>query len=42
MSHELHDSFEAPLAALGELLAERGFHYEFLTRRDLGVFDGEV
>lgn len=31
MSDELRDGFEAPLTALGELLAERGLHYEFLT-----------
>ena len=31
MPDEPSDSFEPPLAALGELLAERGFHYEFLA-----------
>lgn len=31
MSDRPSESFEAPLAALGELLAERGFRYEFLA-----------
>ena len=31
MTEELSDSFEAPLAALGQLLAERDLHFEFLA-----------
>jgi len=31
MTNELRESFERPLAALGELLVDRGFHFEFLA-----------
>ena len=31
MTHELSDNFEAPLAALGQLLAERRLHFELLA-----------